>query len=128
VTPSFLVDYKYVLVNERTGTEYARIAVAISWWEKGVGVIPLANMPSGVGLWLPGVTSVHTWFVRFPLDLLFLDSIGGVVRFVPAVRSWTTLVSCSRAAGLLELGAGTLNTGAAEAKVGEKWILRPIRV
>ena len=27
----------------------------------------------GQGLWLPGVAAVHTVFVRFPLDLLFLD-------------------------------------------------------
>ena len=31
------------------------------------------TLPMGDGLWLPGVASVHTFGVRFPLDLLFLD-------------------------------------------------------
>lgn len=65
----------------------------------------MASLPSEVGLLLAPCRSVHTFGMRFPLDLIWLDREGRVVRVdarVPPRR----LRSCRRARSVLEVGGG----------------------
>ena len=96
---------------------------ADGWWAKGWGVLRWPALPPGQGLWLPGVAAVHTVFVRFPLDLLFLDADFGTLRAVANVPPGRWLVRASGARHTLELGAGTLADPAPEP--GTQWELRP---
>ena len=114
------------LVHHGTECPFAVVSRAGNWLSKGIGVIGMPDLPAGQGLWLPGVTAVHTWFVRFPLDLLFLDGRGVAVKVAHNVRPWISLVCSPGAEGVVELGAGTLRVGAPEANCGEKWILERI--
>src|SRR6476646_5526068 len=63
--------------------------------------------PPPVALWLPRCRSVHTFGMRFPLDLVWLDAAGAVVRVdrsVPPRRvGW-----CRVAASVVELPVGEL--------------------
>jgi uncharacterized membrane protein (UPF0127 family) len=70
-----------------------------------LGLAHLNREEAGPGLLIPGCTSVHTFGMRFPLDLFFLGEGGEVVavrREVPARR----LAFCGRARAVLELPAG----------------------
>jgi uncharacterized membrane protein (UPF0127 family) len=116
----------YELVHQGTNAVVGRIATARNWLEKGIGVIGRKSLAQGEGLWLPGVTAIHTWFVAFPLDLLFLDENGAAVKVALAVRPWTNLVWAPGAAGVVELGAGTFCSESVQSLLGETWILRPI--
>jgi CheY-like chemotaxis protein len=49
--------------------------------------------------------NVHTAFMRFPIDVVFLDSDQVVIRIERAVAPWRT-VSCRGAREVVELGAG----------------------
>jgi uncharacterized membrane protein (UPF0127 family) len=52
-------------------------------------------------------SAVHTWFMRFPIDVLFVDR-GGVVRkCVANVRPWR-IAGAWRAFAAIELPAGTI--------------------
>ena len=95
---------------------------ADGWWAKGWGVLGWSSLPPGRGLWLPGVASVHTVFVRFPLDLLFLDDAFQTVRVVPGVPPGRLSVGARGARQTLELGAGTL--AGLDTKAGTRWVLR----
>lgn len=68
------------------------------------GLRPDAVAPRGA-LLLPRTRSIHTAAMRFPLDLVWLDRGGRVVRVDLAVAPWR-LRSCRRAAAVLELPAG----------------------
>jgi uncharacterized membrane protein (UPF0127 family) len=71
-----------------------------------LGLAGLRTLPAGAGLLLPRTRSVHTFGMRFALDLVWLDGDGVVVRVdrsVPARR----LRACRRACAVLELPAGT---------------------
>ena len=102
----------------------ATVERADGFWAKGWGVLGRANLPPGEGLWLPGVASVHTLFVRFPLDLLFLDREFRAVRLAPGTSPWHWLEGAAGACHVLELGAGTLTRSVPKARVGEAWELR----
>jgi uncharacterized membrane protein (UPF0127 family) len=70
-----------------------------------VGLAALSCLPPGRGLLLPRTRSVHTCFMRFALDLLWLDREGRVVRVDRAVAPWRVR-SCLDARSVVELRAG----------------------
>jgi uncharacterized protein len=69
------------------------------------GLARLDGMPERYGLHIPKCRSVHTFTMRFPLDLVWLDRAGSVVRIdrdVPPRRMRT----CLRARSVVEVNAG----------------------
>lgn len=69
-----------------------------------LGLAHLDREEAGSGLLIPRCSSVHTFGMRFPLDLYFLDERGELIsvrRLVPARR----LAICRRAKAVLELPA-----------------------
>ena len=48
------------------------------------------------------------FFMRFPIDALFLDRNGRVVRVVPDLRPWVPAVAARGAKEVVELRAGTI--------------------
>ncbi|HVD56533.1 MAG TPA: DUF192 domain-containing protein [Thermoleophilaceae bacterium] len=61
--------------------------------------------PDGWGLLLPRCRSVHTFGMRFAIDIVFLDARGRVVRVVSGLRP-RRIVLCRRAAAAVEVRAG----------------------
>ena len=114
---------RYQLVYVPTGQAVAVVTRAEGWWAKGWGVLGRRSLPAGEGLWLPGVASVHTVFVRVSLDLLFLDARLQAVRLAPRTPPGRWLVWAAGACHTLELGAGTLTTAMQR---GDGWRLEPI--
>jgi uncharacterized protein len=78
------------------------VAVAQGLRVRLLGLANLDREQAGPGLLIPHCSSVHTFGMRFPLDLYFLGKDGEVVsvrRLVPARR----LAFCRRARAVLEL-------------------------
>src|SRR5256885_13673930 len=57
-----------------------RVFVARSWRARLLGLAGLAALPPGAALLLPACRSVHTFGMRFALDLVWVDARGAVVR------------------------------------------------
>jgi uncharacterized protein len=82
-----------------------RVAQALSRASRLKGLARLDAMPAGVALHLPRCRSVHTFTMRFPLDLVWLGADGRAVRVdrsVPPRR----LKTCLRARAVVETPAG----------------------
>lgn len=83
-----------------------RVAMADSRAARMKGLARLDAMPAGYALHIPRCRSVHTFTMRFPLDLIWLRADGSVARVdrgVPARRMrW-----CPRARSVVECNAGT---------------------
>lgn len=116
---------QYQLIHLPSGRAVATVGRASHWWEKGWGLLGRRALLVGEGLWLPGVTSVHTALMKFPLDLLFLDSEYQAVRLAPQTPPWKLLVRAPGACHTLELGAGTLKQFAPGVRLGDGWELEP---
>ncbi len=65
--------------------------------------LALRRRPPAHALLLPRCRSVHTFGMRFPLDLIWLDRDGRVLRVDEAVPPWRVR-SCRGAAAVLEAG------------------------
>lgn len=82
-----------------------RLAVARSPFARLLGVSLLDELPEGHGLLFPRCRSVHTFGMRFPIDVVFLDRHGLVVRIDAAVPRRRHL-SARGAHSVLETRAG----------------------
>jgi uncharacterized protein len=81
-----------------------RIVVASSPWSRLRGFALRGRPPPGQALLFPRCRSVHTWGMRFALDLVWLNEHGRVVRVDRSVPPWRVR-SCPRAAAVLEIPA-----------------------
>jgi uncharacterized membrane protein (UPF0127 family) len=82
-----------------------RLPVAGGRVARALGLALLDRDSAGAGLLIPRCRSVHTFGMRFPLDLVFLDRAGRPIevrRRVPPCR----LAACRPAASVVEIPAG----------------------
>jgi len=82
-----------------------RCSVADGFRSRLRGLLGRRELPQGDGLLLSPSSSVHTLFMRFPIDVVFLDPGLRVVAVVDAVRPWR-LAARKGARHVLELPAG----------------------
>lgn len=78
-----------------------RVFVAGTFRARLLGLAWLADLPVECGLLIPGCSSVHTFGMRFALDLTFLDRDGAVLREETAVPP-RRIVRCRGASAVLE--------------------------
>jgi uncharacterized membrane protein (UPF0127 family) len=74
----------------------------------------------GEGLLLDPCASVHTAFMRYPIDVVFLDRAGCIEKIVPGLKPWR-IAACRSATRTLELAAGDarrLNLAVGQSLVG----------
>ena len=79
-----------------------------SFWGKAKGWLGRRQAAPGEGLLLEGCASIHTFGMRFSLDVLFLDRSFRVLKTVRNLKPWRA-AACSGAWGVLELPAGTVS-------------------
>lgn len=74
-----------------------------------MGLMFQPSLPEGGGLLLEPESSIHTFFMRFPIDVLYLSREGTVLRAVPAMPPYRLGPLITRGCHtVLELPPGTL--------------------
>jgi hypothetical protein len=86
-----------------------RVHVARSWGERRRGLAGLDALPRDRALHILRCPAVHTFGMRFPLDLVWLDRRGRVVRIDRGVRPRRQR-ACLRARSVVECPAGRADT------------------
>jgi uncharacterized membrane protein (UPF0127 family) len=81
--------------------------VADSSAKRRTGLLKHSRLEPGDGLWIVPCESVHTFFMKFPIDLVYLDKARKVRKIRKAVPAWR-LSACLSAHSILELPAGTI--------------------
>lgn len=71
------------------------------------GLLKRSGLGKGEGLWIVPCEAIHTFFMRFDIDVLFVDKKLRVVKAVPRLPPWRLAMSW-RASSVLELPAGTI--------------------
>jgi uncharacterized protein len=72
------------------------------------GLLKHHKLEEGAGLWIIPCEAVHTFFMKFAIDLIYLDrkkKVRGMVRALPPWR----LSICLPAHSVLELPPGTID-------------------
>ncbi len=97
-----------VTVRGPRGETIGIVVEARTAMSRMVGLLGHARLERGDGLLLAPAWSIHTWFMRVPIDVVFLDASDVVLRVCPALPAWRLVSGTRRARTVLEFGAGTL--------------------
>lgn len=99
---------RWILSNARTGVVLAnRIEAAFDRTTRNRGLLGRDGLDAGSALILAPCQSIHTWFMRFPIDVAFVRRDGRIVKAVADLRAWR-LAASFRAFAAIELPAGVL--------------------
>jgi uncharacterized membrane protein (UPF0127 family) len=109
----------FIARDVETGVVMAnRVTVASRRLERAVGLLGRNHLDVGEALWITPCHGVHTWFMRFSIDVVAMDANGVVVDTVSTMKPWRMRLPRPGAFSVLELPAGTLLT--APTKVGRR--------
>jgi len=96
----------------RTRNTYlaTHLSVANTHWSRFCGLMgkDTARFPAGEGLWIVPSHGVHTFAMKFPIDVIYLDANKMIVHLEQALKPWRVAPVSLRTASVLELPASTL--------------------
>jgi uncharacterized protein len=96
-------------LSTSAGTTVAgAVVMADNPWQRFKGLMGKRELAAGSGLCLRPCSSIHMFFMRIPLDVVFMDKDGTIVRIYPSLRPWRVTRVIRNAKACLELPAGTV--------------------
>jgi uncharacterized membrane protein (UPF0127 family) len=97
------------LINERTGKTIADVVeVADTRATRRRGLLGRDHLPAGRALMLTPCNAIHTFRMRFPIDVAFVDKRGRVRRIVRELGP-SRIKICVQARATIEFASGQLD-------------------
>jgi uncharacterized protein len=97
----------WTLCNVRTDCAVAtRVEPAFDSHSRRQGLLGRTAFPDGSAIIIAPCNAIHTFFMRFSIDAIFVKKDGTVVRVVTALAPWRLSIS-PRAYAVVEVPAGT---------------------
>jgi hypothetical protein len=103
------------LIDLTTGkTLVEKVLLADGFLGRFLGLQFRRRLPPGVGMLLVPCRSVHTCFVRFPIDLAYIDRHGRVLAVRKYLPPWRAAVGAPGTFAILETPAGDVEIAAGQ--------------
>ena len=111
------------IVNSRTGIVLAdQLIHAFDSAARRTGLLKHGGLPHGSAMIIAPSNAIHTFFMKFPIDVAFVGRDGRVRKIREAVRPWR-MSAALRAYAVIEMPAGALHrTGTV---VGDTLVIHP---
>jgi uncharacterized membrane protein (UPF0127 family) len=107
-----------VLLSESSAVPLAsRVEVAMSRRARRRGLLGRQRIDGDAAMMLVPCAAVHTAFMRFPIDVVFINRDGRVVHIASRLQPWRVAMSPA-AHAVIELAAGTLDRR--DVRVGDR--------
>jgi len=87
------------------GSPIGRARKTANAFERARGLLGRPSPDAGSGLLIAPCDGIHTWAMAYPIDAVFLDGHGQVVRVAAALPPWR-FARCPTARAVLEFAAG----------------------
>lgn len=91
-----------------SGGFFCQAELADNLWTRGWGLLGRNKLGEDRGLWIRPCKSIHTLFMKFPIDLVYLSADGTVVKTCSGVQPFQFSLGGRQAHSALELPAGFL--------------------
>ena len=99
----------YKITNLDKNSDLARAAeIARTSAARQKGLLGRTSLPEGGGLWIIPCESVHTFFMKFPIDLVYINRKNIVKKVRRNVGPWR-LSACFSAHSIIELPVGAID-------------------
>jgi uncharacterized membrane protein (UPF0127 family) len=97
-------------VNQRNHVVLAdKVKVASTFFKRLIGLLDRAYLNEGEGLVISPSNSIHMFFMRFAIDVLFLDKKGRVVAILRSFKPWKLSRIYFNACSVIELPPGVID-------------------
>ena len=73
-----------------------------------MGLLPRSSLREGEGLRITKTNAITMWFMRFPIDAVWVDRSRRVVKVRERLRPWLLAASARGADEVIELPVGTI--------------------
>jgi len=99
------------VINLTKNTTLAnRVEIARTWLTRLKGLLGRDRLPEGHCLIITPCKSVHTHFMKFNLDILFIDTSGRIVYLAENLPPFRITPNVRQACFVVELPAGTVSS------------------
>ena len=99
--------------NETRQTPLAtHLRIARSMWSRTRGLLATRELPAGEGLLIEPCSCIHSFWMRYAFDAIFLNRKGEVVHAIPRMKPYRASRPVFSAHAVLELPAGTIEATA----------------
>jgi uncharacterized protein len=102
----------YAFNRTRQAHLATEMSIAGTHWSRFRGLMwtDAVKFPAGRGLWIVPCRGVHTFGMRFPIDVIYLDGNRIVVHIENRLKPWRVAPVKMRAASVLELPGNTIQS------------------
>lgn len=84
--------------------------VAGTFYSRFKGLMGVDELPKGAGLHILPCNSIHMFFMRIPLDIIFINKENEVVHIVEGIKPWRVTNIIKNAHSVIELPVGTISS------------------
>ncbi len=85
------------------------LQMATNPWTRFWGLMGKPAMPDGIdGLWIEPCSDIHSFFLRFEFDAIFLDKNGKVLHLVERMKPWRISKFVKGGRVVLEMAGGQI--------------------
>jgi hypothetical protein len=111
-----------MILNTTRGTCVARhVEVADAYFKRAAGLMFRSVLPPEHALWIVPCAGIHSCFMRFPFDALFVDKNMKVLAIIKSMRPWRISRWVKGGHAVLELPAGSIALSQTEASDQLAW-------
>ncbi|MCA9772687.1 MAG: DUF192 domain-containing protein [Myxococcales bacterium] len=100
-----------------------RAAWAAGFVDRFLGLMGRRELPAGEALVIVPCNSIHMFFMRFALDVVFTTDDGKVLALYPGIKPWRVTKVIRRATHAIETPVGTI--AASDTEVGDQFAFEP---
>src|SRR5262245_35927874 len=94
------------------------LSVADTFGSSLLGLMGRRCLPLGAGLWIVPCQSVHSMWMRFPIDVVFLSRQQSIIHLVENMKPFRITKYVSAAESVMELPASTIAT--TQSQIGDR--------
>lgn len=97
------------VINQDNGVILAdNLKIARTMKSRCIGLLNRNSLNHGEALLIEPCSSIHTFFMRFSIDVIFLDMDGKVIKIVRGLKPWRLAGCLFGAHMVIEFSAGAL--------------------
>lgn len=86
-----------------------KIGLANTMFSRFIGLISKKSIDENEGILLTPCNSIHMMFMKFPIDVVFLDKRNKVIKIIENIQPWKISPIVFKAQSVLELSSGTVS-------------------
>ena len=82
------------------------LEVAESFWARGIGLLGRKNIEANEALWIKPCNNIHTFFMKFKIDCIFIDKKMEITKIVSNISAFRLVGPYWKSFSVIETQAG----------------------